>query len=125
MKRYETLMPDDVLRICKEWLDLGEEDPRWCKSEYNEADDKWICPDDQNCETCLCKWLEEEISPDPVWYSKQFVMEQVAALIEHDESGLSLFHILDEVLADTPEQIRYKSVDAYFEAILEAMEEKA
>ena len=62
---------------------------------------------------------------ETVWYSKQFVMEQVAALIEHDESGLSLFHILDEVLADTPEQIRYKSVDAYFEAIHEAMEEKA
>lgn len=128
-QRYETLTPDDIIRICKEWSDYStEEDLSWCKGvRFDPEDMEYYCmsEEDLTCEDCLRRWLEEEISPDPVWYSKQFVMEQVAALIEHDESGLSLFHILDEVLADTPEQIRYKSVEAYLEAIHEAMEEKA
>ena len=120
MRRYETLTPDDIIRICDEWADLSAKDPDWCKAEYNEADDNRICPWCLSCDDCLREWLEEEIKPDPVWYSKQFIMEQVAALIEHDESGLSLFHILDEVLADTPEQIRYGSVDKYLKAMEEA-----
>lgn len=128
MRRYETLTPDDVLRICDEWADLSAKDPGWCKSKYDEAKDECICPDTQDCEECLRKWLEEEVTAEPVmhptwdraWYSKKFVMEQVAALIEHDVSDLSLFHILDEVLADTPEQIRYGSVEKYFKAMEEA-----
>ena len=126
MKRFETLTPDDIIRICKEW---NTEDPPWCMGmRYDPEDVEFYCTaeeEDLTCADCLRRWLEEEIKPDLVWYSKGFVMEQVAALIEHDESGLSLFHILDEVLADTPEQIRYGDVEAYFEAILKAMEEKA
>ena len=125
MRRYETLSPDDILRICDGWADLTTQDPEWCKSEYNEELDQWDCPEGSGtCDDCLRKWLEEEVTAEPVmhptwgraWYSKQFVMEQVAALIEHDASDLDLFNILDEVLADTPEEIKYASVAKYYEA---------
>ena len=124
-QRYEMLTPDDIISMV--YQDDWSYDPPYCKvtTLNNGKDYAYICPEGATCRNCLKAWLEEEVKQDPVWYSKEFIMEQVAALIEHDESGLSLFHILDEVLADTPEQIRYGSVDAYFEAILEAMEEKA
>lgn len=127
MKRYETLTPDDIIRIYYEWESIMYEGPAWCrKSTYNESLSIYTCDheEDLRCEDCLRRWLEEEVKPDPVWYSKEFIMEQVAALIEHDESGLSLFYILDQVLADTPEQIRYKSVESYLEALEEAEHER-
>lgn len=126
MRRYETLMPDDIIRICKEWSDAYmEESPTWCQGAgYDSFLDAFLCPEGKNCETCLRKWLEEEIKPDPVWYSKQFIMEQVAALIAYDASDLALYHILDEVLADTPEEIRYRNVEKYFKAMEEAEHER-
>lgn len=127
MKRYETLTPDDIIRIYYEWEGIMYEGPAWCrKSTYNEVLDIYTCDheEDLRCEDCLRRWLEEEVKPDPVWYSKEFIMEQVAALIEHDRSDLDLYFILDQVLADTPEQIRYKSVESYLEALEEAGHER-
>lgn len=128
MRRYETLTPDDVLRICDEWADLSAKDPDWCKAEYNEADDNWICPGCLICDDCLREWLEEEVTADPVmhptwgrcWYSKTFIMEQLDT-IEARENPLTFGsgigrtrEVLDMVLADTPEEIAYTSAAKWY-----------
>lgn len=61
-KRYQTLTPEDVVAIAKDWADLEGEGPQWCKDvAYDQFLDAYICPPDINCEDCLKAWLEEEV----------------------------------------------------------------
>ena len=65
-QRYETLSPDDIIRICKEWSDYStEEDLSWCRGvRYAPEDDEYYCmlEEDLTCADCLRRWLEEEVT---------------------------------------------------------------
>ena len=68
MKRYETLMPDDVLAILRAAYIPGGQDPPWCTIENTRRSPVFRCKRfGTNCadtlceEECLKAWLEEEV----------------------------------------------------------------